>query len=67
MTFEEKQKAYMIERMIREKYSFNEELAIQRQRDSKPEEFKEYFDYCEGCKLAVVEQMKRKKEESGQQ
>lgn len=67
MTFEEKQKAYMIERMIREKYSFNEELAIQRQRDSKPEEFKEYFVYCEDCKLAVAEQLNREKEESSRQ
>ncbi len=36
--------------LIREKYSVDDELAIQRQKDSKPEEFKEYFDYCEECK-----------------
>ena len=36
--------------LIREKYSLDEELAIQRQRDTKPEEFQVYFDYCEGCK-----------------
>lgn len=35
---------------IREKYSIDEELAIQRQRDTKPEEFKAYFEYCEECK-----------------
>ena len=36
--------------LIREKYSLDEELAIQRQRDTKPEEFKAYFDFCEECK-----------------
>lgn len=36
--------------LIREKYSLDEELAIQRQRDTKPEEFNEYFAYCEECK-----------------
>ena len=36
---------------IREKYSIDEELAIQRQRDTKPEEFAEYFTFCEECKL----------------
>ena len=36
--------------LIREKYSLDEELAIQRQRDAKPEEFQEYFAYCELCK-----------------
>ena len=35
---------------IREKYSIDEELAIQRQRDTKPEEFSEYYAYCEKCK-----------------
>lgn len=36
--------------LIREKYSLDSELAIQRQRNSKPEEFQVYFDYCEDCK-----------------
>lgn len=39
--------------LIREKYSLDEELAIQRQRDTKPEEFQEYFEYCEQCKAKV--------------
>ena len=41
--------------LIREKYSLDEELAIQRQRDTKPEEFKEYFTYCEECKHRAKE------------
>ena len=36
--------------LIREKYSLDEELALQRQRDSKPQEFSEYYAYCEACK-----------------
>lgn len=39
-----------VEHLIREKYSVNQELAIQRQRETKPEEFAEYFSYCEECK-----------------
>ena len=35
---------------IRQKYSLEEELAIQRQRDTKPDEFQAYFTYCEECK-----------------
>ena len=36
--------------LIRQKYSLDEEFAIQRQRDVKPIEFQQYFDYCEQCK-----------------
>lgn len=39
--------------LIREKYSLDEELATQRQRDTKPEEFQKYFEYCEACKQKV--------------
>lgn len=35
---------------IRNKYSVDDELAILRQRDSKPEEFAEYFDFVEKIK-----------------
>ena len=36
--------------LIREKYSVDDELAIQRQRDSKVEEFNEYNQFVEACK-----------------
>lgn len=42
-----------IVRRIREKYSVNQELAILRQRDTKPREFEEYHAYVEECKAAV--------------
>ena len=42
--------------LIRQRYSLDEELAIQRQRDTKPEEFQAYFDYCEECKQRAKEE-----------
>lgn len=45
----------LVERFIRESYTISEELAVQRQRDSKPEEFKAYNDYCESCKCKARE------------
>ena len=50
----EKEKAeqypILVEKYIREKYSLSDELAILRQRDTKPEEFNEYNVYAEECK-----------------
>lgn len=42
-----------IVRRIRQKYSVNQELAILRQRDEKPEEFKAYNEYVEACKKNI--------------
>jgi hypothetical protein len=39
--------------LIRERYTQDEEFALLRQRDSKPEEFAEYNAYCEECKNVV--------------
>lgn len=39
-----------VEELIREHYTVSDELAILRQRDTKPEEFAEYFAFCEKCK-----------------
>lgn len=50
-TYEER-----VEQLIRERYSLNQELAIQRQRDTKPSEFDEYFAYCEECKTKAKEE-----------
>ena len=48
----------MIVIKIRQKYSVNQELAILRQRDTKPEEFTEYNTYVEQCKAEVKEELK---------
>ena len=47
----------LVEQYIREKYSVSDELAIQRQRDTKPEEFEEYFRYCEDCKIRAKQEL----------
>lgn len=39
--------------LIRKKYNINQELAILRQRDTKPQEFEEYNAYVEQCKEQV--------------
>ena len=49
-TYEEKVVQY-----IRERYSTDDELALLRQRDSKPDEFEEYNEYCEECKRRAKE------------
>ena len=38
---------------IRKRYSDSQEHAINRQRFEKPEEFEEYYNYCEECKAYV--------------
>lgn len=43
-------------RKIRERYTLNQELAILRQRDTKPEEFAEYNAFAEQCKAEVKKQ-----------
>lgn len=40
---------------IRQKYSVDDELAILRQRDTKPEEFTEYFNFVENIKQSFKE------------
>ena len=39
--------------LIRQKYNINQELAILRQRDAKPQEYQEYYNYVEQCKKQV--------------
>ena len=54
-TAEETQAAYeeYVNTLIREKYTLSQELAILRQRDSKPEEYAAYNAYCEECKAVA--------------
>lgn len=41
---------HIVVEKIRERYSIDEEFAVQRQRYTKAEEFEEYNSYCEECK-----------------
>ena len=46
---------------IREQYDIDDELSIQRQRDTKPEEFEKYNTYVEWCKKEAKKEEKKKK------
>lgn len=39
--------------LIREKYSVSQEFAIMRQQTDKPDEYAEYYAYCEQCKATA--------------
>ena len=47
----------MIIRKIRKRYTVNQELAILRQRDTKPDEFSEYNAFVEQCKEEAKEEL----------
>lgn len=42
---------------IRKRYSVSQEFAVLRQKDEKPEEYAEYYAYCEACKAIVKKNM----------
>ena len=44
-----------VERLVALRYDICDELAIQRQKEEKPEEYKEYYNYVEQCKLQAKE------------
>ena len=48
-------KRSIVSSLMKLKYSIDDELAIQRQRDSKPEEFNDYNAYAEECKIIADE------------
>ena len=47
----------LVVQFIREKYTLDDELAIQRQKETKPDEWSEYFVYCEECKAKAKEKV----------
>ena len=44
-------KGAVVEALLREKYTLNDELALLRQRTTKKAEFNEYNDFAEACKV----------------
>ncbi len=48
----------LIIKEIRKRYSVNQELAILRQRDVKPEEFAKYNAFVEECKAKIKAELK---------
>lgn len=56
---EHKQQKYedRVVELLRKKYTLNQELAILRQRDEKPEEYQAYHDYAEQCKATAKQEI----------
>lgn len=46
----EKLYSSLVSKLIRERYSVDDEMAILRQRDTKPDEYEAYNAFCEECK-----------------
>lgn len=42
--------ANLVSKLIRERYSVDDEMAILRQKETKPEEWETYNAFCEECK-----------------
>ena len=53
----EKLYANLVSKLIREKYSVDDEMAILRQKDTKPEEWETYNTFCEECKAKAKEEI----------
>lgn len=53
----------LVVQKIRERYTTDDELALLRQRDTKPDEFAEYNTYCEACKAAARTEIAAREEE----
>lgn len=51
-------RSQLIEKEIAKKYTITQEIAIIRQKDTKPEEYKAYFEYVEQCKEKVNSEFK---------
>lgn len=48
---------HSVVKRVRAKYTLNQELAILRQRDAKPDEFAEYSKFVEQCKTEAKEEL----------
>ena len=48
-------KRSIVSSLLKLKYSIDDELALHRQKDSKPEEFNDYNTYAEECKMIADE------------
>lgn len=53
-----------VERFIRERYSVADELALLRQRDSKPQEFAAYNEFAEQCKATAKAEITADKDQN---
>ena len=63
--FDDKMYEEHVVRLIRERYSVADELALLRQRDTKPEEFAAYNAYAEQCKAKAKAEAQAANETGG--
>ena len=59
----EKLYANLVSKLIRERYSVDDEMAILRQKETKPEEWETYNTFCEECKVKAKEEIYGKEKE----
>lgn len=52
-----------VERLIALRYSYGKEIEVNRERDTRPEQFAAYMAYVEECKVRAKETCKREKDE----
>ena len=64
--FSEHEYKERVERLIRERYSVTDELGILRQRDTKSEEYAEYYAFAEQCKAEAKKQVLAAHEEAAE-
>lgn len=55
--------ANLVSKLIRERYSVDDEMAILRQKETKPEEWETYNTFCEECKAKAKEEIYGKEKE----
>ena len=53
----------LVSKLIRERYSVDDEMAILRQKETKPEEWETYNTFCEECKAKAKEEIYGKEKE----
>ena len=49
--------ANLVSKLIRERYSVDDEMAILRQKETKPEEWETYNTFCEECKAKAKKEI----------
>lgn len=47
----------LVDKKIRKRYSISAELALNRQKETKPSEWAEYNAYCEACKVEAKREL----------
>lgn len=52
-----------VERLIALRYSYGKEIEVNREHDTRPEQFAAYLEYVEECKVRARETCKREKDE----